>query len=232
MVTAKTKQKILQTFLDLLCAHPYEDVSLPMIAEAAKVKLSDMRAAYGSRRDLVAAFAETVDTEVLDARDEDMADQPPRDRLFDVLMTRIDALSKNREAVRTLYAAARRDPALALEFNQIEVKSQRWMLIAAGIEASGFKAGMISQGLAVAFARVVDVWLGEEDEGMPRTMAALDKELDRGSSFMQRLNGLERAAKGFRSFLNRASERRRGRRARDRDDVDEADVTGDAPAGA
>jgi len=230
MVTAKTRQKILKTFLDLLSDHPYEDVSLPMIAVAAKVKLSEMRGAYGSRRDLVAAFAETVDTEVLDARDEDMGDQPPRDRLFDVLMTRIDALAKHRDAVRALYAAARRDPALALEFNQIEVKSQRWMLIAAGVQASGFKAGMISQGLAVAFARVVNVWLDEEDEGMPRTMAALDKELDRGSSFMERLNGLERATKGVRSFFEKASERRRSRR--DRDDRDEADMTGDAPAEA
>ena len=38
MATAKTKQKILKTFLDLLSEHPYEDVSLPLLAETAKVK--------------------------------------------------------------------------------------------------------------------------------------------------------------------------------------------------
>lgn len=48
MATAKTKQKILKTFLDLLSEHPYEDVSLPLIAETAKVKLSEMRSAYAS----------------------------------------------------------------------------------------------------------------------------------------------------------------------------------------
>ena len=213
MTTAKTKQKILKTFLDLLSDHPYEEVSLPLVAEKAKVKLSDMRNSYGSKLDLVAAFAEMIDTRVLDDRDEDMEDQPPRDRLFDVLMSRIDALADYREAVRSLHMAARSDPALALDFNRLETRSQKWMLIAAGIEVTGFKGRIVAQGLAVAFARVVKVWLNEADEGMPRTMARLDKELDNGSSFMKRLNRLDGLAKGVRSFLKRASKgRRKGRR--------------------
>lgn len=220
MTTAKTKQKILKTFLDLLSDHPYEDVSLPLVAEKAKVKLSDMRSSYGSKLDLVAAFAEMIDTRVLDERDEDMDDQPPRDRLFDVLMSRIDALADHKEAVRSLYRAARRDPAVALEFNRLETRSQKWMLVAAGIEVSGFKGGIVAQGLAVAFARVVNVWLDEADEGMPRTMARLDKELDNGSSFMKRLNRLDGLAKGVRSFLKQAS---KGRRRRRRHADDEAD---------
>ena len=47
MTTAKTKQKILQTFLGLLSDNAYEGVSLPLVAVEAKVKLSDMRSAYG-----------------------------------------------------------------------------------------------------------------------------------------------------------------------------------------
>nr|WP_319383438.1 TetR/AcrR family transcriptional regulator [uncultured Roseibium sp.] len=233
MTTAKTKQKILQTFLDLLSDHPYEDVSLPLVAEKAKIKLSDMRGAYGSKLDLVAAFAESVDKRVLDERDEDMHDQPPRDRLFDVLMSRIDALDGHKEAVRALHRAARKDPALALEFNRLEVRSQKWMLIAAGIDVSGLKAGIVAQGLSVAFARVVRVWLGEDDEGMPRTMARLDKELDSGSAFMKRLNGIEGLAKGVRSFLRKASAGRRGRRRHGQDDSEHApDYSGEEPAGA
>ncbi|MEQ8780417.1 MAG: TetR/AcrR family transcriptional regulator [Roseibium album] len=222
MTTAKTKQKILQTFLGLLSDHPYEDVSLPLVAERAKVKLSDMRSSYASKLDLVAAFAEKIDTQVLDERDEDMEDQPPRDRLFDVLMARIDALADHKEAVRSLHKAARRDPALALDFNRLETRSQKWMLIAAGIEVSGFKGGIVAQGLAVAFARVVRVWLDEADEGMPRTMARLDKELDNGTSFMKRLNRLDGFAKGLRSFLKKASKgrRRQGRHSEDEPDHD------------
>ncbi|WP_428672288.1 TetR/AcrR family transcriptional regulator [Roseibium sp.] len=229
MVTAKTKQKILKTFLDLLSEHSYEDVSLPLVAERAGVKLSDMRSAYASKLALVAAFAEQIDTAVLDERDEDMEDQPPRDRLFDVLMTRIDALADRKEAVRALHRAARQDPALALDFNRLEVRSQKWMLIAAGIDLSGMKASLVAQGLAIAFARVVDVWLDETDEGMPRTMARLDKELDRGSSFMRQLGTLDSVAKGLRSFFRKASDKRR---SRDENSEGDPHSPEEAPAGA
>ncbi|GAB4577198.1 MAG: hypothetical protein Tsb0019_05280 [Roseibium sp.] len=232
MATAKTKEKLLQTFLSLLTDHPYEDVSLPLIAETAKVKLSDLRSTYPSKLALVEAFAEKIDTKVLDERDEDMSDQPARDRLFDILMTRIDALGEYRNAVRALHEAAESDPALALEFNRVAVRSQKWMLIAAGIDLAGIKASVVAQGLAIAFSRVVGVWLDEEDEGMPRTMARLDRELDRGSSFMKRLDGLEGFAKGLRSFLRKASEGR-GRRTNAYSDPDrDDDFGGEARAGA
>lgn len=232
MASAKTKQKILQTFLELLTEHPYEDVSLPLIAETAKVKLSDMRSAYSSKLKLVAAFLETVDTAVLDERDEDMGDQPARDRLFDILMTRIDALAENKEAVRALQEAASKDPALALDLNALHVRSQKWMLIAAGVDLSGVKATVVAQGLAVAFGRVVDVWLEEDDEGMPRTMARLDKELDKGSDFMKRLKNIEGLAKGVRSFLRKASGGRKRWKDRGRDVDADAEFDGEAPAGA
>ncbi|MEE4015334.1 TetR/AcrR family transcriptional regulator [Roseibium sp. FZY0029] len=232
MATVKTKQKILKTFLDLLSEHPYEDVSLPLIAETAKVKLSEMRGAYASKLKLVAAFLEQIDTAVLDERDEDMGDQPPRDRLFDILMSRIDALAEHKEAMRALHKAARKDPALALDFNALEVRSQKWMLIAAGIDVSGVKATVVAQGLSIAFARVVDVWLDEEDEGMPRTMARLDKELDKGTSFMKRLNKLDSVAKGVRSFFRKASERSSHRRDRQQSGREDTDLGGEAPASA
>jgi len=233
MATAKTKQKILDTFLGLLAEHPYEDVSLPRIAETAKVRLSDMRGAYSSKLKLVAAYLEQVDRQVLDERDTEMGDQPARDRLFDILMTRIDALAEHKEAVRALHRAARKDPALALDLNALEVRSQKWMLIAAGIDVSGVKSAVVAQGLAIAFARVVGVWLDEADEGMPLTMARLDKELDRGSSFMTRLDRLDGFAKGLQSFFRKASERRGERRSR-RDEGRETEPgAGDeAPAGA
>lgn len=232
MATVKTKQKILKTFLDLLSEHPYEDVSLPLIAETANVKLSEMRGAYASKLKLVAAFLEQIDTAVLDERDEDMGDQPPRDRLFDILMSRIDAMADHKDAVRALHKAARKDPALALDFNALEVRSQKWMLIAAGIDVSGVKATVVAQGLSIAFARVVDVWLDEEDEGMPRTMARLDKELDKGTSFMKRLNKLDSVVKGVRSFFRKASEQSSRSRDRQQSGREDTDLGGEAPAGA
>ncbi len=213
MATAKTRQKILKAFIGLLSEHAYEEVSLPLVARTADVKLSTLRECYSSKKALVEAFAQMIDTDVLDALDTDMDDQPARDRLFDVLMSRIDHLAPYKDAVRSVSKAVRDNPALALEFNSIAVRSQRWMLIGAGIEVSGLKGRFMSQGLAVAFGRVVETWLDEDDEGMPRTMAKLDKELDRGEGWMKKLS---RARKMTRPIW------KAGRRRKDRNRQDQA----------
>ncbi|MBD8891402.1 TetR/AcrR family transcriptional regulator [Roseibium litorale] len=212
MATAKTEAKILSTFLDLLSSHSYEEVSLPLIAEEAGVKLSDLRASFGSRLDLIEAFATQIDRAVLDDIDPDMSGQPARERLFDVLMTRLDHLTPHKQALRTLERAAACDPGLLLHLNRMALNSQNWMLAAAGIQISGVKGKLVTQGLAISFARVVRVWLDEADEGMPRTMARLDKELDGGEDWLGRLNKAEKMSKPFLRLARKVACRVSGRR--------------------
>ncbi|MTH98157.1 TetR/AcrR family transcriptional regulator [Roseibium sp. RKSG952] len=223
MATAKARQKIVKTFLELIADQGFDPVTMPQVAEAAGVKMSALRESFGSKSALVAAFAEQIDCIVLDERDDDMADQPSRDRLFDILMTRIDHLAPHREAVRALYKAAKHDPVLALEFNRIAVRSQQWMLTAAGIELHGLKKRIVAQGVARAYANVLETWLDEADEGMPKTMARLDKELDDGVGWMKRLNRLE----GVLKMAGRLRSRSRCRKARRRRDQTDADRSGE-----
>ncbi|ADZ69629.1 TetR/AcrR family transcriptional regulator [Polymorphum gilvum] len=216
MATEKTRQKILTVFLDLLEEHPWQDVSLPLVAKTAGVKLSVLRDCFSSKTDMIAAFAAGIDKAVLDATGEDMADQPARDRLFDVLMTRLDMLEPRKRVLRRLKDAALQDPALALEFNAIAVRSHGWMLAAAAIDMPGLKGRLTAQGLALAFARVVEVWLDEDDAGLPKTMARLDRELDRGETWVGRLSGLEKLATPLWQAV--AGGRRRRRAGRDEAD--------------
>jgi len=94
-----------------------------------------------------------------------------------VLMRRIEALAPYKDAVRSLLRSARRNPGLAFALNACAVRSQRWMLEAAGIKASGPRGALRSQGAALMFARVLAVWLDDEDPALDRTMAALDRGL-------------------------------------------------------
>jgi hypothetical protein len=57
------------------------------------------------------------------------------------------------------------------------VRSQSWMLEAAGIGASGPRGALRAQGAALMFARVLSVWIDDEEPGLDRTMAALDRAL-------------------------------------------------------
>ncbi len=203
MASEKTKQKILEEFLTLLAERPFDEVSLVETAERADVKLSVLRECYGSKLELVAAFEAMIDKTVLDGRDKEMADEPSRERLFDVLMSRLEALAPYKAAVGNLATALRKDPALAVAFNAIALRSQRWMLVAANIEAHPMKARLITQGLVVAFGRVVRVWLEEEDSSQPRTMAALDRALDKGVKLVTRYEKAEKLAGPLKSFLCR-----------------------------
>lgn len=206
-----------EAFLGLLATRSYAEISLTDIAEAAGLKLSALRQAVSGKSALLAAFAGQVDAAVLDDRDEGMFDQPPRDRLFDVLMTRLDALAPHKSALTQLRKDAMRDPALAMCLNGIAVRSQGWMLTAAGISIPGIKGRLVQQGLAVSFARVLETFLEEDDEGLPRTMATLDRELDRGEDWLRRLGSVERVTRpvacGLIKLAGKAMSRRKPRRS-------------------
>jgi hypothetical protein len=119
-----------------------------------------------------------------------MAQEPPRERLFDVLMRRLETHAPYREAVRSLLRSATRNPPLALALNGLAVQSQQWMLAAADVSASGPKGMVRAQGLALLYASVLRTWLDDTDPGLARTMAALDSALARGQRWSSMLDDL------------------------------------------
>ena len=171
------RDKAVDALMALLAERSFEQIGLAEVAVRAGLKLSQLRAEFGSTLAIVAAHIKDIDRAVLAGGDTDMTDEPPRERLFDVLMRRLEALAPYKEAVRSLMHSARRNPGLAFALNVMAVRSQHWMLEAAGISAAGPKGALRSQGAALMFARVLAVWLNDEDPALDRTMAALDRGL-------------------------------------------------------
>ena len=82
------------------------------------------------------------------------------------------------------------NPGLAFALNGLALRSQRWMLTAADIDAAGPRGLVRAQGLAMLYAAVFRTWLDDHDEGLSRTMAALDRALAncaRWSSFLEEI---------------------------------------------
>src|SRR5262249_1582868 len=151
-----------------------------------------------------------TDRAVLAGIDTDMAEEPPRERLFDVLMRRLEVLAPQKAAVRSLVGSALRNPPLALALNGLSVRSHQWMLTAAASGAAGPRGMVRAQGLALLFAQVLRVWVDDDDPGLARTMAALDRALARGQRWSGILDGALRVA----ACAGRGPSRRR----RDADD--------------
>jgi AcrR family transcriptional regulator len=183
------RDAVIAAFMRLLATKRFEDIGLGEIAAEANVSLADMRGLFGSSLAILAAHVKDIDRKVLAGGDADMAEESPRERLFDVLMRRLELLAPHRAALRSLMRSAACNPALAFALNGIAVRSQQWMLTAAGISSSGPKGMVRAQGLAVLFARVMGVFVDDEDDNA-RTMAALDRALGTGQRFAGLLDDL------------------------------------------
>jgi AcrR family transcriptional regulator len=215
--TGSDRERIVATLMALLAEKPIERIDLTEIAAGAGVTLGALRGEFSSKLAILAAHAKAIDRAVLEGGDGDMSEEPPRERLFDVLMRRIEAQTPHKEALASLMRSARRNPGLALALNTMAVRSQQWMLAAAGIHSSGPLGAVRAQGLAVLFARVLRTFVHDDDEGHARTMAELDRALARGSRLMSVVGDLCRFVPGGRP-------RRRHRRDWDDEQDDEATV--------
>jgi len=211
--TGTDRDKITAAFMALLAEKRFEEIGFGEIAARSGLTLANCRAEFGSPLAIYAAHVKELDRKVLAGASSDMAEEPPRERLFDVLMRRIEAMTPHREATRSLLRSVSRNPGLALALNGLAVRSQHWMLTAADIDAAGPRGAIRAQGLAALFAQVLRTWVDDEDDNA-RTMAALDKALARGQRWSGMLNDLCR----FRppSFLCR--------RRRARDDGEQAEA--------
>jgi AcrR family transcriptional regulator len=184
------RDKAVDALTALLAEHSFAEIGLAEVAGRAGLKLSQLRAEFGSTLAIVAAHIKDIDRIVLDGGDADMAEESPRDRLFDVLMRRLEALKPYKATTRSLLRSARRNPGLAFALNAMAVRSQTWMLEAAGIGAHGPKGALRAQGAALMFARVLAVWLDDDEPGLDRTMAALDRALASGARWAGFLDDL------------------------------------------
>jgi AcrR family transcriptional regulator len=187
---ASDRDKAVDALMALLAEYSFAEIGLAEVAGRAGIKLSQLRAEFGSTLAIVAAHIKDIDRIVLAGGDADMAEESPRDRLFDVLMRRVEALAPYKDATRSLLHSARRNAGLAFALNAMATRSQRWMLEAAGIGAHGPKGALRAQGAALMFARVLGVWIDDDEEGLDRTMAALDRGLasaERWSGFVDDL---------------------------------------------
>jgi len=198
---ASIRDRIMTALMELLAEEAFERIGLSDVAKRAGVSLAELRQEFSSTLSILAAHIKDTDQKVLAGGTADMAEESPREKLFDVLMRRLEILAPHKEAVRSLMRSASRNPGLALALNGLTVQSQSWMLNAADIKVAGPKGMMRAQGLAMLYAWVLQTWVDDEDPGLARTMAVLDRELSRAqrwSGFVDDLCTIPRVFRGFR----------------------------------
>lgn len=184
----------LQAFWRVLAGGGWPALTMRAVAAEAGVPLASLRQRFASPMAMLRAHAAAVDAAVIEGTIEDET-STPRDRLFDVLMRRLDMLQPNRAGIVRLMRDLPRDPLLALWLASEQPRTMRWMLEAAGLEATGPKGTLRAHGLGVVWLATLHAWAKDESEDLPATMAALDRALDQADKAARSLGlGREEAS--------------------------------------
>lgn len=171
--------RIIAAALRLAESRDWNEISLLDIAREAGLTLTELSAQFSNKAQILAAFSRHVDAEVLRRTGTSLSrEDGPRERLMEVVMTRLDVLQPYKAALKRIVASA---PA-GLGFTRPDavLRSQRWMLEAAGISTEQPGAMLRIGGLACIYGDVLRIWLEDDEPGLSRTMAALDRRLRSG----------------------------------------------------
>jgi AcrR family transcriptional regulator len=178
---ADVPSRVFEAALKLAAKRGWSKIALADIAAAADMSLADLYAVYPSKAAILEALSRDVDRRVL-ADAEIEATESPRDRLFDVLMKRFDALAVYRDGLAAIARDSWRDPALVLCHAGQLRRSMAAMLEAAGISSAGLAGTLRAKGLAAIYLATLRDWFRDNTADKAKTMAALDGRLRRAES--------------------------------------------------
>jgi ubiquinone biosynthesis protein COQ9 len=178
---------IVEAALRLAARKPWRDVTLGEIAGGAQLSLAELSSHVASKSDILAAFIRNTDRRLLASLAEDPVEGNGHDRLFDVMLRRFELLAPHKQALAGIARAPDGGPSEWLHVLAAALDSQGWALAAAGLEAPGLKGDLHKLGLVRIHARTLRVWLDDDDAGLSRTMAALDRSLRDGEAMMRRI---------------------------------------------
>ena len=164
----------------LACAETmaWRAIGLRDIAAQADCTAAEIVAVFPGKTAVLAGISPMVDRSVLKGGDTER-DEPVRDRLFDVLMRRFDALNMQRAGVLSVLQHLRRMPFEGLQLLPGLDTSMRVSLELAWIDSAGPLGAMRRRVLGLAYLSTVRAWTADDSEDMGKTMAALDKALNR-----------------------------------------------------
>ena len=186
------RAQILKVAIDLAFSGAWAKISLRDIAHAADISLSELRDIFPTKSSILVAYFSDIDRRVLSQDYGFESEDTPRDRLFEVLMSRFDALAPHRSAVDALMRQLPADPIGALSLAPAAMTTMAWILEAAGISATGFLGILRAKGLLAVWLATARIWLKDESPDLGPTMAALDRNLRRAERFALQIDQLER----------------------------------------
>lgn len=217
---ADPRRLVVAALFKLAAERSWDEIELGDIATEAGVSLAALRNLFPSKLAILGGLTRIVDEAVLAGASDELAAEPARERMFDLVMRRLDALTPYKAGLRRVVRAVRRDPLTLAALNRASVNSWRYMLASAGIPTEDALGPVRVQGAVLLMARVAETWLEDDEPELSRTMARLDRELKTAGWVLSRAEDVHRLTAPLRGLARALCGARPRVRRRERGDAD------------
>ncbi len=186
--------RIIDAALAMAVSRDWRRIRFADIAAEAGVTVTELSTVFSSKSAIIGGFIRRMDERVLAGGE--VEGSSARDRLFDVLMRRFDALQPHRQAVTAIIWSIVFDPLAPLCHGPRLMCSMARMLEAAGLSSKGLAGALRAKGLAVVYMMTFRAWLTDDSADLTKTMAVLDRGLRQAESLVTALcpGGARRSA--------------------------------------
>ncbi len=168
---------LLEAALGLIEREGWQAYGPLRLARETGAGLAEIVTQLGDRAEIFAAMGRRADMAMIDVAVEDLTDMSPKERVFELMMRRFESLRPARPALRRLRREAA--PEVWLEGLGNLRRAMKLIIEAADLTGHGPRRAVVGAALASAYLRTGRVWLDDDSEDLARTLAELDKQLDR-----------------------------------------------------
>lgn len=173
------KDKMVAAMLALAAERTWDFVTFEDIADKAGVDLKDAREYFDDRSDILAAYGRILDRRMVEQCEFGETEISCREKIFDLIMERFDIVNEDRAAILSVLQGFRGDPKEAVISFPHLGRSMSRTLDAAGIETRGIFGAVKVAGLTGIYLYALKTWKEDNSPDMAKTMATLDKALDK-----------------------------------------------------
>lgn len=181
--TAPSPEDLLRLAMEIIAETGWSGFSFSELAARAGTTLAEIRKSFRSRQALLDALTLRLDEAMLSVDPDELADLPPRDRVFELMMSRLEAMAPFRFGLIRIAKDAAREPELALTTACRVDRSMGWLREAAGLGSNGLRGRVQRHLLTGLYAKTLRTWIDDDSTDLAKTMASLDKDLRRIENF-------------------------------------------------
>ncbi len=178
-VASSERDRIIDAAFALVPTEGWRGLSLAAIAAAADLPILQVYRVFRSKQGVLCGLFRRIDEIVLTEPPAAEPGERPRDRLFDLLMRRFDALQPFKPVLDVMRRELLGDPVAVLAGGAALLHSMRWMLEAADVATGGIRGAVAVKLTAAAYLSAMRAWHRDNSPDLGRTMAALDARLRR-----------------------------------------------------